>query len=81
MGRSFKQRKLKKVRRTRVKSVKPTIATGKKDKKSMKTWEYFLLGGALLIAVGFIVFAARTGSVVPEQTDQTPTVVERSESE
>ena len=60
MGRSFKQRKLKKVRRFKVKSIKPAESTAKKNKRTMKTWEYFLLGGALLLAIGFIVFAART---------------------
>ncbi len=74
MGRSFRQRKLKKVRRVKVKSLKPDTTAVVKDKKTMKSWEYFLLAGALLVAIGFIVFAARTGNVVPD-TEPTPTAV------
>ena len=73
MGRSFKQRKIKKIRRVKVKSTKPDTGAAKKDKKSMKSWEFVLLGAALVLAVAFIIFAARTGSVVTEpETSPTP---------
>lgn len=66
MGRSFKQRKIKKIRRVKVKSTKPDTGAVKKDKKSMKSWEFVLLGAALVLAIVFIIFAARTGSVIPD---------------
>lgn len=77
MGRPLKQRKLKKVRRVKVKSIKPAVSD-KKAKKTMKPWEYALFGAALLIAIGFIIFAARTGSVVPD-VELTPTPVEQTQ--
>ncbi|MGB4099064.1 MAG: hypothetical protein WBM02_06620 [bacterium] len=46
----------------------------------MKTWEYVLFGAAVLVAIGFIIFAARTGSVVSD-VESTPTPVEQSQSE
>ncbi len=79
MGRPLKQRKLKKVRRVKVKSVKPS-APDKKSKNTMKTWEYILFGAAVLVAIGFIIFAARTGSVVSD-VEMTPTQVEHTQSE
>lgn len=81
MGRSFKQRKVKKVRRVKVKSLKPDTTAGVKNKKSMKTWEFFLLGGALILAIVFIIFAARTGNVVPNTVEPTPTAVSTTGSE
>ncbi|MCD4654485.1 hypothetical protein K8T06_11205 [bacterium] len=77
MGRSFKQRKLKKTRRLKVKSVKPATKTAK-DKKKIKTWEYFLWAGAIIIAISFIIFAARTGNITPD-IEPTPTVLETTE--
>ncbi|MGB3976760.1 MAG: hypothetical protein WBM27_10195 [bacterium] len=79
MGRPLKQRKLKKVRRVKIKSLKPS-APEKKSKSAMKTWEYVLFGAAVLVAIGFIIFAARTGSVVSD-VESTPTPVEQSQSE
>jgi hypothetical protein len=74
MGRSFKQRKIKKIRRVKIKGSKPDTGAAVKDKKTMHTWEYFLLGAALILAIVFIIFAARTGSVVPD-SESTPTAV------
>ena len=80
MGRGFKQRKVKKVRRVKVKSLKPAAATGVKDKKSMKSWEFILFGVALVVAIAFIIFAARTGNVIPE-SQATPTAAATTTTE
>ncbi|HPQ40330.1 MAG TPA: hypothetical protein PLV45_08150 [bacterium] len=81
MGRSFKQRKLKKTRRVKVRSATiPSKSTAVKEKKKIKTWEYFLWGGAVIAAIIFIIFAARTGNVTPDIAP-TPTVVETSKTE
>jgi hypothetical protein len=79
MGRSLKKRKLKKVRRARVKSIKPADNEKKKKKKTIKTWEFILFGAALIIAVAFIIFAARTGSVVSD-IDPTPSTTEQTDA-
>ncbi len=76
MGRPLKKRKLKKVRRAKVKSIKPATEQ-KKKKKTIKTWEYVLFGAALIVAVVFIIFAARTGGVVSD-VEPTPTVAEQT---
>ncbi|MBN1297757.1 hypothetical protein JXA80_13330 [bacterium] len=67
MGRAFKQRKLKKTRRTKVRSATVVSKSQKEQvKKKVKTWEYFLWAGAVVLAIGFIIFAARMGSVTPD---------------
>jgi len=79
MGRSFKQRKLKRTRRLKVKTGKSAIQSVKKNKKKIKKWEYFLWAGAVIIAIGFIIFAARMGDVTPD-IEPAPTAAETTDA-
>ena len=72
MGRSFKQRKIKHVKRAKIQRVTPTET--KHPKKTMKTWEWWLLGGAFIAAIVWLIFLANTGSMTPRlPSDMTPT--------
>ncbi|GEM_PF-6266824 len=70
MGRSFKQRKIKHVKRAKIQRVTPTETKGAK-KKAMKTWEWWLLGGAFVAAIVWLIFLANTGSMTPQLPDST----------
>lgn len=74
MGRSFKQRKLKKTRRVKVRSNSSSGKTHVKTKKKMKTWEYVLFGGAAILAVLAVVWLAQTGNITQDaEPSPTPT--------
>ena len=81
MGRAYKQRKLKKTRRVKVrsKSVK-SRASLEKEKKRIKPWEYLLFAAALAFGILAIVFFARTGNVTPD-IEPAPTAVESPAAE
>jgi hypothetical protein len=64
MGRSFKQRKLKKTRRVKIQRFSPGDKKSGK-KKLMKSWEWWLLGVALVFALGYIIFLGKSGSMNP----------------
>lgn len=81
MGRSFKQRKLKKTRRVKVRSkTVKSKASREKEKKRIKPWEYVLAAATIVIAIGSIIFFAKTGNVTPD-IEPTPTAVESSTAE
>ncbi|MBN1550558.1 hypothetical protein JW979_03770 [bacterium] len=52
MGRSLKKRKLKKTKRVKV--IRPE-STEKTKKKGMKTWEWWLIGIAFILAIVFLI--------------------------
>jgi len=72
MGRSLKKRKLKKYKRTK-------LARGvsvKSKKTTMKRWEWWLIGGAFVIAIVWLIFLGFKGGLTPTFVeDPTPTPV------
>ena len=81
MGRSFKQRKLKKTKRVKVRSkVGTSKAIQKKAKSKMKTWEYFLFGGALIVAALAVIWLAQTGNITQDIAPE-PTATAVSETQ
>ena len=71
MGRSLKQRKLKKVRRVKVHRSKPAE---KSSKKAMKKWEWWLIGFAFVFAFIWLIFLGKSGNITPDiETTPVPT--------
>lgn len=70
MGRSLRQRKLKTVRRVKVQRLTTVESKGPK-KKGMKTWEWYLIGGAFVAAIVWLIVLANTGAMTPAIPEQT----------
>ncbi len=71
MGRSLKQRKLKKVSRFRVRPTTPDPKTVKKT--TMKQWEWWLIGGAIVLAALWVIILGLKGGLSPDiQPTATP---------
>jgi len=49
-----------------------------KRQPKMKTWEYFLFGGAFLFAFGYVIAIGKFGIAVPKKIvpDPTPTAIQ-----
>lgn len=75
MGRSLKKRKIKKTKRVKV--LRPQ-SDRKKKKGTMKKWEWWLLGGAFVIAAIWVIILGLKGMTIQgRQTgNATPTAVE-----
>jgi hypothetical protein len=71
MGRSFRQRKLKKVRRVKVQRIS---ADGKKSKKkTMKQWEWWLIGAAIIFALSWVIFLGKSNTITNGPSTASPT--------
>ena len=70
MGRSLKKRKLKKTRRVKI----PKAGTPKKkEKKVMKSWEWWLFGLAIAFALIWLLFLGKSGNITQDVVTSTPT--------
>ncbi|MBN1355441.1 hypothetical protein JXA40_04115 [bacterium] len=71
MGRSLKKRKLSKVKRIKVS--RPVADTKKSKKKTMKKWEWWLIGLAFVFAFVWLIFLGKSGSLSPDLDTAKPT--------